>query len=229
MNNLKENLDIVSSRLERACEASGRESNSVDLLAVSKRHSPDKIRNLHELGQRAFGENLLAEALGKQQELRDLDIEWHFIGSIQSNKTRDIAAGFDWVQSADRLKILKRLSDQRPAQLPPLNVCLQVNIDREHQKGGCQPEETMALAEEASRLAGIRLRGLMAIPQFHSDTGGAALESFARLKTLFEECRQHGFEFDTLSMGMSADLEQAVAAGSTMVRIGTDLFGQRPQ
>lgn len=229
MNNLKENLDNVASRLKHACEAAGRVADEVLLLAVSKKHPAEKIRMLHQLGQLAFGENIVQEALAKRSELIDLDLAWHFIGSIQSNKTREIAENFDWVQSVDRQKILKRLSDQRPADLAPLNVCLQVNIDNEPYKGGCEPGDTLKLAEFAASLPAVTLRGLMAIPKLNVKTGGASPDSFDRMRALFEDCRAAGLKLDTLSMGMSADMEQAIAAGSTMVRIGTDIFGGRPQ
>jgi len=226
MNNLKENLDNVSARLKRACEAAGRAASEVRIVAVSKRHPADSVRALHALGQVAFGENLVQEALTKQSELEDLDLDWHFIGSIQANKTREIARHFDWAQSVDREKLLRRLSDQRPAGLSPLNVCLQVNIDEEPQKSGAAPRDTLNLADLAASLPGIRLRGLMAIPRIDNTSGGAALESFERMKALFDDCRAQGHEFDTLSMGMSADLEPAIMAGSTMIRIGTDIFGK---
>jgi pyridoxal phosphate enzyme (YggS family) len=157
----------------------------------------------------------------------DLELEWHFIGSIQSNKTREIACHFDWVQSVDREKLLRRLSEQRPANHPPLNVCLQVNIENEAQKSGAAPGDTLKLAALAAGLPGIRLRGLMAIPRVDQSSGGGAQESFERMKTLFDHCRAQGHEIDTLSMGMSADLECAIVAGSTMIRIGTDIFGKR--
>lgn len=227
MNNLKENLHNVSSRLKRACEAAGRDPSEVRILAVSKRQAAEQMRALHHLGQVAFGENTVQEALAKQQELGDLDLEWHFIGAIQSNKTAEIAANFHWAQSVDREKLLRRLSDQRPTGLPPLNVCLQINIDDEPQKAGAAAGEALALAERAAALPGIRLRGLMAIPSQQDGSGGAAKESFQRMKTLFEKCHEAGFDLDTLSMGMSADLEHAIMAGSTMVRVGTDIFGPR--
>ena len=226
MNNLKENLNNVSSRIRRACAAAGREGESVRLLAVCKRQPAAKVRKVYELGQRAFGENTVQEALAKQAELADLDIEWHFIGALQSNKTADVARAFHWAQSVDREKLMRRLSDQRPENLPPINVCLQVNIDREPQKAGCMPEDVSGLAAAAEGYPGIRLRGLMAIPAATAD-GGAARESFDRMKELYAACRKGGLAFDTLSMGMSSDMERAVAAGSTMVRIGTDLFGPR--
>lgn len=226
MNDLKENLDNVSSRLRRACEAAGRAPSEVRILAVSKRQPADKIRAVRALGQFAFGENIVQEALGKQKELGDLELEWHFIGPIQSNKTRDIAEHFDWAQSVDRLKLLRRLSDQRPEDLPPLNVCLQVNIDEEPQKAGVMADDTLSLAATAASLPRFRLRGLMAIPKLQSEKEGAAVESFQRMKALFDECRAAGHRLDTLSMGMSADMERAIRAGSTMVRIGTDIFGK---
>jgi pyridoxal phosphate enzyme (YggS family) len=227
MNNLKENLDNVSSRIERACKAAGREVSEVRILAVSKRQPAEKIKTLNRYGQLAFGENIVAEALGKIGQLDQLDLEWHFIGPLQSNKTREIAANFSWAQSVDREKLLRRLSDQRPARLAPLNICLQVNIDNEPQKAGCRVDETAQLAEIATRLPGIRLRGLMAIPRMDENTGGATRESFERMKVLYDECRRAGYDFDTLSLGMSGDMEQAILAGSTMVRIGTDIFGPR--
>ena len=229
MNNLKENLDNVSSRLRRACEAAGREPAAVRLLAVSKKHSAEKIRSLHKLGHLAFGENILQEALVKREQLTDLELEWHFIGSIQSNKTREIAENFEWAQSVDRAKILRRLSEQRPESMGPLHVCLQVNIDNEPHKGGCRPADVSELVRLSGSLPGISLRGLMAIPKLDERTGRTSIESFGRLKQLFEESRPKTPDFDTLSMGMSADMEHAIAAGSTMVRIGTDLFGERPQ
>lgn len=228
MNNLKENLDNVATRIRKACEAAGRPADVVRLLAVSKRHPAARIRELHGLGQRAFGENIVQEALEKQQALEDLDLEWHFIGTIQSNKTREIAEHFDWVQSVDRLKILKRLAAQRPADMAPLNVCLQVNIDGEAQKGGCRPSEAMELAGIAAQMPRIRLRGLMAIPQIQPGAGGASRNSFERMRALYDQCAAAGHEIDTLSIGMSADMEQAIEAGSTMVRVGTDIFGARP-
>ncbi|HKJ17682.1 MAG TPA: YggS family pyridoxal phosphate-dependent enzyme [Xanthomonadales bacterium] len=228
MNNLKENLDNVSSRVKSACEDAGREFSEVRILAVSKRHPACRVEALHKYGQTAFGENVVAEALGKISALSRLELEWHFIGQVQSNKTRDIANSFSWVQSVDRARILRRLSDQRPVQMPSINVCLQVNIDNEPQKAGCSEAEVVELAELARDLPGIRLRGLMAIPGIDEATGCTAKQSFVRMKSLFQDCLTRGFEMDTLSMGMSADLEQAISAGSTMVRIGTDIFGPRP-
>lgn len=226
MNDLKENLDNVSSRLRRACEAAQRDASGVRVLAVSKRQPADKVRAVHALGHAAFGENIVQEALDKQKTLGDLALEWHFIGAIQSNKTAEIAANFDWAQSVDREKVLRRLSDQRPEHLTPLNVCLQINIDEEPQKSGAPADQAVPLAELAVRLPGVRLRGLMAIPRVQ-DGDGASLRSFERMKALYDDCRAEGFDLDTLSMGMSADMERAIRAGSTMVRIGTDIFGPR--
>lgn len=226
MNDLKENLDNVSSRLRRACEAAQRDPSEVRILAVSKRQPAVRIRAVHALGHAAFGENIVQEALDKQRALEDLAPEWHFIGAIQSNKTAEIAAHFDWVQSVDREKVLRRLSDQRPEHLPPLNLCLQINIDEEPQKSGAPADRAVPLAETAVRLPGVRLRGLMAIPRAQAGDG-ASLRSFERMKALYDDFRAAGFDLDTLSMGMSADMERAIRAGSTMVRIGTDIFGPR--
>lgn len=227
MNGISGRLSKVRSRLRAACESSGRDPEEVTLLAVSKMHPAASVRSLFELGQEKFGENRLQEALVKQDELDDLPIEWHFIGPVQSNKTRDIAARFDWVQSVDRNKVLQRLSSQRPPGFPALNICLQVNIDSEPQKAGVLPHAAMALAEQARALPGVRLRGLMSIPRFEPDPERSRA-SFVRLSALFQQLCAAGFELDTLSMGMSADLEVAISEGSTMVRVGTDLLGQRP-
>lgn len=221
-------VDNVRLRLQTACEVVGRSASEVKILAVAKKHSAAKIREAYAQGLRDFGENQLQEALRKQAELSDLDICWHFIGTVQSNKTRELAANFDWVQSVDRIKTLNRLSAQRSAEQPALNVCLQVNIDRESQKSGVAPEGLAALAKEAAAAPRIALRGLMAIPRASEDALRTR-DSFRRLKQMYDELRRQGYELDTLSMGMSADLEAAVAEGSTMIRIGTDLFGPRPE
>jgi pyridoxal phosphate enzyme (YggS family) len=220
-------IEIVRARIESACAQAGRDPAEVRVLAVSKKHPAALIREYFTLGQRAFGENRLQEALSKQPDLTDLAIEWHFIGPVQSNKTRDIAANFDWVQSLDRPKICERLSAQRPPEMPALNVCLQVNVDREPQKSGVLPEDLGELAGLASGLPGLRLRGLMAIPRLTHDVRAAG-ESFAAVRRLYRALIESGHALDTLSMGMSADLELAVREGSTMVRIGTDLLGPRP-
>lgn len=227
MNNLKENLDNVRARVATACESAGRARGDVRVLAASKSHPAERIRDLFGLGQRAFGENYVQEALAKQARLNGLDIEWHFIGPLQSNKTREVAAHFDWVQSADRPKILRRLSEQRPVGLPALNVCIQVNIDREPQKAGVLPESAEELARMALGLPGLRLRGLMTIPRMGDEEYDPS-DSYRRMNALVRELRASGLDLDTLSMGMSADLEQAILHGSTMVRVGTDLLGPRP-
>jgi len=227
MSNLKHNLENVRARIAAACEIAGRDPDEVRLLAVSKKHTADRIRDLHALGQGAFGENYVQEALAKQALLPDLDIEWHFIGPLQSNKTREAAEHFDWVQSADREKILRRLSAQRPADLPKLNVCIQVNIDREPQKAGALPEETAALARLARELPNISLRGLMTIPHIAGEHHDPS-DSYRRMRELYAQMLDAGIEMDTLSMGMSDDLASAIAHGSTMVRVGTDLLGPRP-
>jgi len=226
MNELSDRLKAVQHRIAKACTNAGRKTDVVSLLAVSKWHPAGKVRLFSSLGVKSFGENQLQEALDKQKELTDLDIEWHFIGTIQSNKTRAIAENFQWVQSVDRQKILTRLAAQRPVQMQPLNICLQVNIDLEPQKGGAAPGEVLQLAALARDLDNIRLRGLMAIPRLTSDVEEQH-QSFRKVKSLFEMLKSEGHDVDTLSMGMSADLETAIAEGSTMVRIGTDLFGVR--
>lgn len=226
MNESLKRLKLLQQRIEKACLAVDRQPDEISLLAVSKRHPAEKIITLNKLGVFSFGENQLQEALQKQGELVDLDLQWHFIGTIQSNKTRAIAENFQWVQSVDRQKILKRLSAQRPDSLQPLNICLQVNIDREPQKAGASPEEILQLAELASNLDNIRLRGLMALPRL-TDVPAEQHHSFSQVKVLFEALKKAGHDVDTLSIGMSSDLEIAIAEGSTMVRIGTDLLGKR--
>ncbi len=219
-------LEQVLTRIHEACRQSGRDPESVRLLAVSKTHPASAVSDLHELGQRAFGESYVDEAVAKIAELGTLDIEWHFIGPIQSNKTRAIAEHFDWVQGVDRAKVVRRLADQRPGDRSPLNVLIQVNIDDEPQKAGCRPDEIAALADMVAGYDTLRLRGLMAIPAPREDLEAQRVV-FARLRALFEKLRESHPDADTLSAGMSADLEAAIAEGSTMVRIGTALFGAR--
>ena len=226
MNDSINRLKLVRKRIEKACIAAGRDPKEVSLLAVGKRHVPEKIIDLYKAGLRSFGENQLQEALDKQGALGSLNLQWHFIGNLQSNKTRAIAENFQWAQSVDRQKILMRLSNQRPDSLDPLNICLQVNIDREPQKAGANPEQILELAALCDDLNHIKLRGLMAIPRLTNDTNEQH-ESFRKVKALFDTLRSEGHDIDTLSMGMSADLEIAIEEGSTMVRIGTDLFGPR--
>lgn len=217
----------VKERIQRALVSADRTDNSTQLLAVSKTRPAASLRELFTLGQRDFGENYLQEALEKQQQLQDLAIEWHFIGPIQSNKTRAIAEHFSWVHSVDRLKVAKRLNDQRPTSLPPLNICLQVNIDGEASKSGITAAELPSLIDEIKALPRLRLRGLMSIPSSENAKRGTAHQ---QLKLLFDAVDSSGLsDWDTLSMGMSADLEPAIHNGSTMVRIGTDLFGPRTQ
>ena len=226
MNDLKAKLHNVRSRVNSACEKAGRRPSEITILAVSKRHPAALVRQLHTLGLSAFGENYMREALEKQAQLADLDLEWHFIGPAQSNKTRQLAQHFDWVQSADREKILRRLSAQRPESLPKLNICIQVNIDREEQKAGVLPESLEELVHFALGLPNLRLRGLMAIPRLGSVEHDPT-DSYRRMRDLFLSLIDTGILMDTLSMGMSADLENAIMIGSTMLRIGTDLFGAR--
>jgi PLP dependent protein len=231
---LNESLDSsyaqALKRLRDALEDAGRAQDAAKLLAVSKTKPAAMIRQAWQLGQREFGENYLQEALEKQTELTDLDgIVWHFIGPLQSNKTRSVAEHFDWVHSVDRLKIAKRLSEQRPAHLAPLNICLQVNISREESKAGVLPEALEELAKEVATLPNLHLRGLMAIPAPAKDISAqrqplAALrEAFTALQSSLPDA-----PFDTLSMGMSDDLEAAILEGATLVRLGTAIFGARP-
>ncbi len=223
MSTIAKNIAKVRTRIREAAQACGRDPESVGLLAVSKTKPAAAVREAHACGQRDFGENYLQEALNKQAELSDLALTWHFIGPIQSNKTRPIAEHFAWVHSVDRLKIAQRLSEQRPAHLPPLNICLQVNVSGEASKSGCTPEELPALALTVSQLPNLRLRGLMTIPEPTRDVAQQHA-ACARLRQLRDDLN---LELDVLSMGMSDDLEAAIAEGATWVRIGTALFGAR--
>ncbi len=226
MTEIKKRFHSINNDIRLAEQQSGRAPGSVKLLAVSKTWPAEKLRLVAEEGQQRFGENYLQEALEKIEALAGLDLEWHFIGPIQSNKTRDIAAHFDWAQSVDRLKIARRLNEQRPEDLPPLNVCIQVNIDEEDSKSGVSASEVLSLAEAISQLDRLRLRGLMVIPARQEDEA-AQRDSFHRAWDLFESMQTQFEGIDTLSMGMTGDLNAAIAEGSTMVRIGTALFGQR--
>ncbi len=211
-------------RIEAACAAAGRGSDCARLLAVSKTFPAAAVREAHDAGLTAFGESYLREALDKLDALADLPLEWHFIGPLQSNKTRPIAERFAWVHGLERAKIAHRLSEQRPATLPPLNVCVQVNVSGEASKHGVAPDQALDLARLVAGLPGLRLRGFMAIPEADAD---AARPHFARLRLLLEQARVAGLAVDTLSMGMSADLEVAIQEGSTLVRVGTAIFGAR--
>ncbi|MGO1693005.1 MAG: YggS family pyridoxal phosphate-dependent enzyme [Marinobacter sp.] len=230
MSSIADNLGSVTRLIQKATLQAGRKPSSVNLLAVSKTRSAEELREAVAAGQLAFGENYLQEALEKMGALEDLaDIDWHFIGPIQSNKTRQIASAFSWVHSVDRLKVARRLSEQRETGLPPLNICLQVNINNEPSKSGCLTEELPNLVSEISQLPGLSLRGLMAIPD-PEQTELALKASFRKLAETLEDLQQEYPEagpLDTLSMGMSGDLELAIAEGATWVRIGTAVFGHR--
>jgi pyridoxal phosphate enzyme (YggS family) len=224
------NLQAVEATITDAVKASERARNDVQLLAVSKTFPAQAVLDAMAAGQLAFGENYLQEALDKiasvAQAQPDAAVEWHFIGPIQSNKTRPIAASFAWVHTVERLKIAQRLSEQRPPELGPLNICLQVNISGEASKSGASPEELPALAREVAQLPNLRLRGLMAIPEPTTDVAEQRA-AFARVRALFDALRADGLEMDTLSMGMSGDLAPAIAEGATIVRVGSAIFGKR--
>lgn len=223
MSTIAENIAKVRARIRGAAQASARDLQEITVLAVSKTQPASAVRAAYACALHDFGENYLQEALAKQAELADLDLVWHFIGPIQSNKTRAIAENFAWVHSVDRLKIAERLSAQRPTGLPPLNICLQVNVSDEASKSGCNPDELPALAHAVSQLPHLRLRGLMAIPQPSTDTAEQHA-AFARLRALSQSL---DLPLDTLSMGMSDDLEAAIAEGANWVRIGSAIFGAR--
>ena len=223
MSTIHDNIAKVRTRIREAAQASGRDPQAVQLLAVSKTKPAHALREAFACGQRDFGENYLQEALAKQAELADLDVVWHFIGPIQSNKTKPLAEHFAWVHSVDRLKIAERLSAQRPAHLELLNICLQVNVSLEPSKSGCNPADLPALAAAVAALPNLRLRGLMAIPEPTPDVA-AQRAAFARLRQLRDSLP---LALDTLSMGMSDDLEAAIAEGASWVRIGSALFGAR--
>jgi pyridoxal phosphate enzyme (YggS family) len=221
-----DNLSTVRRRIIDAEQCFGRTKGSVNLLAVSKTKPEAMIREAYAAGQRAFGENYVQEGVEKAIALSDLDIDWHFIGPLQSNKTRVVAEHFAWVHSIDREKIARRLGEQRPGHLPDINVCLQVNISGEASKSGVSTDEVPALARAVAALPGLQLRGLMAIPAPSKDPAAQRLP-FAALRALLSELQSEHPSMDTLSMGMSGDLEAAVAEGATIVRIGTDIFGAR--
>jgi len=223
---VRDNLQIIGTKLEYFAEQYHRSISEIQLLAVSKRHSVTAIREAYEAGQRAFGENYVQELLEKAEQLSDLDIEWHFIGPLQSNKTRKIASVASWVHTVDRIKIAQRLNDQRPEDLPDLNICIQVNISEEANKSGILAEETLAFAQALLPLSRLKLRGLMVIPAIETDFAKQR-KAFAKAAELLAQLNQQGFNLDTLSMGMSGDMEAAIAEGATIVRIGTAIFGKR--
>ncbi|HEY5993941.1 MAG TPA: YggS family pyridoxal phosphate-dependent enzyme [Gallionellaceae bacterium] len=226
MTAIASNLQAVRQALERAAQQARRQAGAISLLAVSKTFPAASLREAYAAGQRAFGENYVQEALDKMALLNSLPLEWHFIGPIQSNKTRAIAENFSWVHSVDRLKIAERLSAQRPPGLPPLNVCLQVNVSGEDSKSGVSPDAAVELALRVARLPHLKLRGLMAIPEPAQDEA-AQRKPFALLRALMQQMNHQGLALDTLSMGMSQDMKAAILEGATIVRIGSAIFGNR--
>jgi hypothetical protein len=225
MATIAENVQAVRARIARAAQAASRDAASVALVAVSKTHAPALVREAYGAGQKAFGENYVQEAVAKMDAL-GMPLEWHLIGPLQSNKTRLVAERFDWVHTIEREKTARRLSEQRPAGLAPLNVLLQVNVSGERSKSGVSAAETAALARAVAALPRLRLRGLMAVPEPTADVG-LQRARFAQVREAFERLRAAGIELDTLSMGMSGDMEAAILEGATMVRIGTAIFGPR--
>jgi len=226
MSTISEGLQAITARISAAAAAAGRALEDIQLVAVSKTFPPEDIRAAFACGQRAFGESYVQEALEKINDLNDLPLEWHFIGPIQSNKTRAIAETFQWVHSVDRLRVAQRLSDARPALLPPLQVCLQVNISGEASKSGVAAAEVALLAEQVSHLSNVRLRGLMTVPR-PTDDQEAQRAAFRSMRELLDSLRARGIALDTLSMGMSDDLEAAIQEGATIIRVGRAIFGER--
>ncbi len=226
MTTIAQRLQAIRARIHSAETASGRQLNTVALLAVSKAQPAALLREAYVAGQRLFGENYLQEALDKQAALADLDIEWHFIGPMQSNKTQAIAQYFSWVHSIDRLKIAERLNVARPSHLAPLQICIQVNVSGEDSKSGVLPQEVHTLAEAITKLPNLKLRGLMAIPAPTTDIARQRSQ-FGKVRELYEKLQAQGFKLDTLSIGMSEDFPAAIAEGATMVRIGSAIFGAR--
>jgi pyridoxal phosphate enzyme (YggS family) len=226
MSRIAQNLANISQRVKVAAKAVGRDPRRIKILAVSKTHSAEKIREAYAAGLTRFGESYVQEAIPKIQVLNDLPLEWHFIGPIQSNKTREIAEHFDWVHSIDRLKIASRLNEQRPKNRKPLNICVQINISMEASKSGIVQQALQDFVTQLKPLRRLKLRGLMAIPQQTKDQQQQRT-LFAELRRLFDDLNQEGYQLDTLSMGMTDDLEAAVMEGSTLLRIGTGLFGAR--
>jgi PLP dependent protein len=226
MTSISANLQAVKSRIVAACRAAGRDPGEVTLLAVSKTWPAAAVRQAAGCGQRAFGENYVQEAVAKAAELADLGLEWHFIGPLQSNKTRPVAENFAWVHGIDRLKLAERLSAQRPTGMPPLQVCVQVNVSGEASKSGCTVDEAPDLCRAVANLPNLKLRGLMAIPE-PAKKSVAVTRHFDELRELRDRLNKGGMQLDTLSMGMSDDLEAAIMAGATIVRVGTAIFGER--
>jgi len=226
MSAIADNLQAVQARISKAAAAVGRSPESVRLLAVSKTWPLSCVVDAADAGQRAFGENYVQEGVDKISSISGRNLEWHFIGPLQSNKTKPVAEHFDWVHSIDRLKVAERLAAQRPLYLPPLQVCVQVNVSGEASKSGCSPDEALSLCRAVAALPGLQLRGLMAIPEPVDDPQAQRLP-FRQLRQLSEQIRAAGLPLDTLSMGMSHDLEAAVAEGATIVRVGTAIFGER--
>ncbi|MFM8759978.1 MAG: YggS family pyridoxal phosphate-dependent enzyme [Polynucleobacter victoriensis] len=234
MSFIKANLENIKERITQAAKACGRSPEDIQLLAVSKTFPAEDVRTCFDSGQRAFGENYVQEGVAKIASLQDLraEIKWHFIGPLQSNKSRDVAENFDWVHSIDRLKIAQRLNDQRPSNLPRLNVCIQVNISGESSKSGVQANDLIELCKQISELPNLLLRGLMSIPEPTDDVAQQRqahheLRQLLEILKSSEELDQSKMQLDTLSMGMSSDIEAAIAEGSTMVRVGTAIFGKR--
>jgi pyridoxal phosphate enzyme (YggS family) len=226
MSEIKANLQLIWLRMRKACEDAGRDPTSVRLLAVSKTFTAEAVAHAHAAGQLEFGENYIQEGVEKTQSLAHIPLVWHCIGPIQSNKTRLVAEHFDWVHSVDRFKIAQRLSEQRPVARGPLQVCIQVNVDGGPTKAGVPPEQAGELARQIATLPGLRLRGIMSIPEPAPDFA-SALQVHQRARALYDSLKAQGFDLDTLSLGMSADLEPAIHAGSTMVRVGSAIFGAR--
>jgi PLP dependent protein len=226
MTTISAKLQAVIARIDEAARQSGRSPEAIALLAVSKTWPAAAVREAAAAGQRAFGENYVQEGVDKAAELAALGLQWHFIGPLQSNKTRAVAQTFDWVHTIDRFKIAQRLSEQRPETAPPLQVCLQVNISGEASKSGVAPDEVGLLARQVAQLPRLKLRGLMAIPA-PTDDFLQQRQTFARLREVFEQVKSEGLALDTLSIGMSHDLEAAIAEGATIVRVGSAIFGER--
>lgn len=223
---VRDNLQIIGAKLNEFAKQHQRSPSQIQLLAVSKRHPVSAIQAAYDAGQTAFGENYVQELIDKARQLADLNIQWHFIGPLQSNKTRQIAAVANWVHTIERIKIAQRLNKQRPPDLPPLNICIQVNISGESSKSGILPDELLDFAASLSEFPQLRLRGLMVIPAAESNFDKQRV-AFAKTADLLTLLNNHGHQLDTLSMGMSGDMEAAIAEGATIVRIGTAIFGQR--